>query len=94
MQQKFDSKSYETISSLEQLDGYIAAAFEAGAIAIDTETSSLQSMQAELVGISFASRRGAPATSRCATGAKAAAIFSAATISCPANCRKQKCSRG
>jgi DNA polymerase I len=51
--QKFDTKSYETISSFEQLDHTIAAAFEAGAIAIDTETSSLQTMQAELVGISL-----------------------------------------
>jgi DNA polymerase I len=51
--QKFDTKSYETILSFEQLDRTIAAAFEAGAIAIDTETSSLQTMQAELVGISL-----------------------------------------
>jgi DNA polymerase-1 len=51
--QKFDSKSYETVSNFEQLDEYIAAAFEAGAIAVDTETSSLQTMQAELVGISL-----------------------------------------
>jgi DNA polymerase I len=51
--QKFDSKSYATVSSFEQLDEYIAAAFEAGAIAVDTETSSLQTMQAELVGISL-----------------------------------------
>jgi DNA polymerase I len=51
--QAFDTKSYETVSSFEQLDQYIAAAFEAGAIAIDTETSSLDPMQAELVGISL-----------------------------------------
>ncbi|MGH6800673.1 MAG: DNA polymerase, partial [Methylocella sp.] len=51
--QKFDTKSYETVSSLEQLDAYIAAAFEAGAIAVDTETSSLQTMRAELIGISL-----------------------------------------
>ncbi|MGH6856396.1 MAG: DNA polymerase I, partial [Methylocella sp.] len=51
--QKFDSKSYAAVSSFEQLDEYIAAAFEAGAIAIDTETSSLQTMRAELVGISL-----------------------------------------
>ncbi|HUZ90829.1 MAG TPA: 5'-3' exonuclease H3TH domain-containing protein, partial [Methylocella sp.] len=51
--QQFDTKSYETILSLEQLDHMIAAAFEAGAIAIDTETSSLQTMQAELAGISL-----------------------------------------
>jgi DNA polymerase-1 len=51
--QKFDTKSYETISSIEQLDENIAAAFEAGAIAVDTETTSLQTLQAELVGISL-----------------------------------------
>ncbi|MGH6821419.1 MAG: DNA polymerase, partial [Methylocella sp.] len=46
-------KNYETIRTIEQLDEYIAAAFEAGAIAVDTETSSLQTIQAELVGISL-----------------------------------------
>ncbi|MGH6796235.1 MAG: 5'-3' exonuclease H3TH domain-containing protein, partial [Methylocella sp.] len=51
--QKFDTKSYAVISSFEQLDETIAAAFEAGMIAVDTETSSLQTMQAELVGISL-----------------------------------------
>ncbi|HEY8031674.1 MAG TPA: DNA polymerase I [Methylocella sp.] len=51
--QEFDSKTYATVSSFDQLDEYIAAAYEAGAIAVDTETSSLQTMQAELVGISL-----------------------------------------
>jgi DNA polymerase-1 len=51
--QKFDSKGYATVSSVAQLDEYIAAAFETGAIAVDTETSSLQTMRAELVGISL-----------------------------------------
>ncbi len=51
--QKFDSKNYAAVSSFAQLDEYIAAAFEAGALAIDTETSSLQTMRAELVGISL-----------------------------------------
>ncbi len=51
--QNFDTRRYETISSFEQLDAYIAAAFEAGAIAVDTETTSLQPKQAELVGISL-----------------------------------------
>ncbi len=53
--QKLDTKSYEPISRIEQLDAYIAAAFETGAIAIDTETSSLQTMEAELIGISLCS---------------------------------------
>ncbi|MGH6836657.1 MAG: DNA polymerase, partial [Methylocella sp.] len=51
--QKFDTNSYAAVLSFELLDEYIAAAFEAGAIAIDTETSSLQTMQADLVGISL-----------------------------------------
>ena len=51
--QEFDSKTYATVSSFDQLDEYIAAAYEAGAIAVDTETSSLQTMQAELVGVSL-----------------------------------------
>lgn len=51
--QAFDIKSYETVTSLERLDVYIAAAFETGVIAVDTETSSLQPMQAELIGISL-----------------------------------------
>jgi DNA polymerase-1 len=56
--QIFDTKSYETISSFKQLDPYIAAAFEAGAIAVDTETSSLQALRAQLVGISLCATPG------------------------------------
>ncbi|MGA2637307.1 DNA polymerase I [Methylocella sp.] len=51
--EKFDVKSYETVGSLERLDAYIAEALEAGVIAVDTETSSLDPMQADLVGISL-----------------------------------------
>jgi DNA polymerase-1 len=49
----FDVAAYQTIATLEQLDLVIAAAFEEGALAIDTETTSLDPMQAELVGISL-----------------------------------------
>jgi DNA polymerase I len=51
--EKLDTKSYETISRFEELDAYIAAALETGAISIDTETSTLQTIQAELIGISL-----------------------------------------
>jgi DNA polymerase-1 len=51
--QKIDTKGYETVTRFEQLDAYIAAGFESGAIAVDTETSSLQTMEAELIGISL-----------------------------------------
>jgi DNA polymerase-1 len=51
---KFDPSLYETVTSLERLDTWIAEAFEQGHVAIDTETSSLDPMQAELIGVSLA----------------------------------------
>ncbi|MDE2446014.1 MAG: DNA polymerase I [Alphaproteobacteria bacterium] len=45
---------YETISSMAALDGWIAAAFEQGHVCIDTETDSLDAMQAGIVGVSLA----------------------------------------
>ena len=49
-----DHAAYECVTSLLQLESWIALAFEAGVIAIDTETNSLDAMQADLVGISMA----------------------------------------
>ncbi|MBS7697385.1 MULTISPECIES: DNA polymerase I [unclassified Chelatococcus] len=46
--------AYETVMTLERLDQWIAMAREAGRVAIDTETTSLDVMQADLVGISLA----------------------------------------
>ena len=51
--QKIDRSLYVTITSLDELDRWIAAAKEAGFLAVDTETSSLDPMTAELVGISL-----------------------------------------
>ena len=45
---------YECVMSVERLEYWIAAAFEAGVVAVDTETNSLDAMQADLVGISLA----------------------------------------
>jgi DNA polymerase-1 len=47
-------KNYETILSEEQLDEWIAKLNKADLISIDTETTSLDYMQAKIVGISFA----------------------------------------
>ena len=55
---------YETILTEAQLDAWIARLDAAPAFALDTETTSLNAMQAELVGISFAiapRRSGLPA---------------------------------
>jgi len=50
----FDRAAYVTIVDLATLEQWIAEAHGAGVVAIDTETSSLDAMQAELVGVSMA----------------------------------------
>ncbi len=54
----FDRAAYATITTLEALDRTIAAAFEAGRVAVDTETSSLDAMAGELIGVSLCVARG------------------------------------
>ncbi|TXN83244.1 DNA polymerase I [Methylobacterium sp. WL8] len=49
----FDTSAYETILTLEHLDAWIAEAHEAGVIAVDTETDSLDAHHANLVGVSL-----------------------------------------
>jgi len=49
-----DRATYECVTSLERLTHWIERAFAARVVAIDTETSSLDAMQAELAGISLA----------------------------------------
>lgn len=50
----FRHADYATVQTLEALDEWIAAAREQGYVAIDTETDSLDAVQAELVGVSMA----------------------------------------
>ena len=50
----FDTKQYEHIKTSEQLQTWINKIYETGYVAIDTETTSLNDMLAELVGISLA----------------------------------------
>ncbi|HYA07575.1 MAG TPA: DNA polymerase, partial [Xanthobacteraceae bacterium] len=52
--QKFDRSKYQTVRSLDQLEAWIERARDLGYLAIDTETSSLDPMQAELCGFSLA----------------------------------------
>ena len=47
------ARTYETISTQQQLDSWIAALEKADLFAFDTETTSLDYMQAEIVGVSF-----------------------------------------
>jgi DNA polymerase I len=52
--QKFDRSKYETIRSVDRLNAWIERARDLGYVAIDTETSSLDPIQAELCGFSLA----------------------------------------
>ncbi|MEC9065776.1 MAG: DNA polymerase I [Pseudomonadota bacterium] len=49
-----DRGAYECVQAAERLEHWIARAFAAGVVAIDTETSALDAMRAELAGISLA----------------------------------------
>uniref|UniRef100_UPI0035B113A6 DNA polymerase I n=1 Tax=Aestuariivirga sp. TaxID=2650926 RepID=UPI0035B113A6 len=49
---------YETVTTLSALKDWCAAAYEKGYIALDTETDSLDSMRANLVGVSLATAPG------------------------------------
>jgi DNA polymerase-1 len=51
---KIDRAAYETVRDLARLEAWVRDAYEAGRIAFDTETTSLDPMQAELVGVSLA----------------------------------------
>jgi DNA polymerase-1 len=49
-----DRSKYETIQSLERLDQWIADALAVGVVALDTETTSLDAMSCDLVGVALA----------------------------------------
>ena len=49
-----DRAAYECVQSMERLEHWIARAFAARQVAIDTETTSLDAIRAELVGVSLA----------------------------------------
>ncbi len=53
-----DSSAYETVTTLERLKEWCEAAFEKGYVAFDTETTSLDAMQADLVGVSLSTEPG------------------------------------
>ena len=57
-QQLIDKKYYSLISDQEEIDNWIKEAEETGEIAIDTETSSLDPHQADLIGVSLSTKVG------------------------------------
>jgi len=57
-QQSINKKNYHLITNEKEIDEWINEAEEAGELAIDTETSSLDAHQADLVGISLSTKIG------------------------------------
>ena len=55
---KVDRSVYETVRDVEDLKAWVARCRNAGRFAFDTETTSLDAMQAELVGVSLATEPG------------------------------------
>ena len=55
---EINSKNYKLISKIDELDQWIKEAEENGELAIDTETTSLDPHQADLVGISMSTKIG------------------------------------
>ena len=49
-----DHSAYETVQTMERLEAWVTRAMGAQTVAVDTETSSLDAMQADLVGVSLA----------------------------------------
>ncbi|WP_086606978.1 DNA polymerase I [Erythrobacter donghaensis] len=49
-----DHSAYETVQTLERLEAWVARARAAQAVAVDTETTSLDAIRADLVGVSLA----------------------------------------
>jgi DNA polymerase-1 len=54
----FDRTKYETVTTVERLDTWLREARDKGRFAFDTETTSLDAMQAELVGFAIATEPG------------------------------------
>ena len=50
----FDTAAYETVTTLERLEWWLAEALRLGTVAFDTETTSLDAVAAQLVGFSLA----------------------------------------
>ncbi len=57
-QKPINNKDYHLITDIDEIDEWIEEAEEAGEVAVDTETSSLDPHQADLVGISLCSKIG------------------------------------
>ena len=67
-------KQYEIVYSQEELKAWVARAYQRGVIAVDTETDSLNAMQANLVGVSLSDAPGRACYIPLGHGAKGLAL--------------------
>ena len=58
IQEPINNKNYHLITNEKEIDSWIKEAEEAGELAVDTETDSLDAQQANLVGISLSTKIG------------------------------------
>ena len=58
IQQPINNKDYHLITNVKEIDSWLKEAEDSGEIAVDTETDSLDSHQANLVGISLSTKIG------------------------------------
>ena len=57
-QKPINNKNYHLITNVDQIDEWVKEAEEVGEVAVDTETSSLDPHQADLIGVSLCSKIG------------------------------------
>ena len=57
-EKEINKRDYHLILNLDEIDNWIKEAEEKGEVAVDTETSSLDPHQAELIGISLSTKKG------------------------------------
>ncbi len=55
---KIDRAAYETVTTLDALDRWIEEAYAGGVVCVDTETSSLDAMTADLLGVAMSTAPG------------------------------------
>ncbi|MGI9365089.1 MAG: DNA polymerase I [Rhizobiaceae bacterium] len=55
---EIDNSAYDTVRDIAALQSWIEEAMDLGVVAVDTETTSVDAMQCELVGVSLATRPG------------------------------------
>ncbi len=70
LQKPIDHDSYETVTTLARLDHWVARGRETGRVCVDTETTSLDPMQAGLCGVSLAVAPGEACYIPCGHGAR------------------------